>query len=238
MKAFINWHLFTQTSLDSGSLTSLGAVIHNFPKPGEYLGTILQKEEDVGSFHLTVDEECPAMQVDIDLATLHQSAPECCESELGKRFVVNPKGYAVFYVSRGPGGYAVRVGRLSGESEAELFDSRELKEGDLFAATLIRPGSYSVTNVNTKAKGEIVVGYPKIGKLSYHPPRPLSIESTKNELRLDKTRTDQVRIGAAQGLVFHFRTLSRIKIELVRPDDGPERISRPKIAGWRKPSTR
>ena len=151
MKAFINWHLFTQTSLDSGSLTMLGAVIHNFSEPGQYLGTVLWRDEAVGSFHLTVDKECPEMQVNIDLATLHRAASERRESER-KRFVVKAGGYAIFHVSHGAGGYTVRVGKLGQEREAKLFDSHELNEGDLFAATLIRPGVSSVTNVNTKTK--------------------------------------------------------------------------------------
>jgi hypothetical protein len=170
MKAFINHHLFTQTSLDSGSLTMLGAVIHNFPEAGEYFGTVFRGSQTVASFRLTVDKESPAMQVNIDLATLHLPPPEPCDCKAGPHdqehhFVVNPKGYAVFHVSRGAGGFAVRVGKVPGEYETKFFDSRELREGDLFAATLIRPGTYSVTNVKTGARGEVVVAYPpKVGK--------------------------------------------------------------------------
>ena len=34
----VNHHLFTQTGVDSGSLTMHGAVIHRFPEVGEYVG--------------------------------------------------------------------------------------------------------------------------------------------------------------------------------------------------------
>src|SRR3954451_14605684 len=108
MKALINHHLITQTSLDSGSLTMLGTLARNFPEPGEYSGTVFLGMETIGLFHLKVDNECPAMQVNIDLATLNSSNSKhyMCNSDQYKReprFVVNPKGYVVFHVSRGAG---------------------------------------------------------------------------------------------------------------------------------------
>lgn len=217
MKAYVNWPIFTQTSLDSGSLTMLGAVMHNFPEPGEYMGTILHKDEAVGSFNLTVDKESPAAQVDIDLATLHRPSLTQCKKEPQKRYVVNPKGYAVFYVSRGSGGYAVVIGRLQEKGEAKIsFDSRELTSGDIFAVTMIRPGTYSVTNVKSDAKGEITVRYPKVGKVPYRAPNPVSIKSIEKRLTPNK-----IEIHPAQGQVYQIQAPSRIKIELIKPDDGP-----------------
>ncbi|MFX0201159.1 MAG: hypothetical protein ACFFCW_34005 [Candidatus Hodarchaeota archaeon] len=233
MKAFINWHIFTQTGLDSGSLTMLGAVIHKFPESGEYMGTILRENKDVGSFRLSVDKDCPAMQVDIDLAALYRSARERNRCESSGRFVVNPNGYVVFYVSHGPGGYAVTVGTIGEKGEAkQLFDSRKLRQGDMFAVTMIRPGIYSVTNVNTGAKGEIVVAYPKVGKVAYRPPNPASIECTEKAFTPDK-----IKIEPAQGQVYVFKTLSRIKIALIKADEGPSEKRRQKISGQKKKVT-
>lgn len=234
MKAFINWHIFTQTGLDSGSLTMLGAVIHKFSEPGEYIGTILRENKDVGSFRLSVDKDCPAMQVDIDLATLLRSTRARAKCESNGRFMVNPNGYVVFYVSHGPGGYAVVVGRIGEEGETKrLFDSRKLREGDMFAVTMIRPGTYSVTNVNTDAKGEIVVAYPKVGKVPYRPPNPVSIECTEKAFSPDK-----IKIEPAQGQVYLFKTQSRINITLIKPDDGPSGKRQQRISRLRKQATR
>ncbi len=239
-KAFINYPVFTQTTLDSGALTMLGVVIHNFPEPGEYRGTASRGERDVADFYLRVDKESDVMQVDIDLATLDRPATELCECKSGlhereRHFVVNPKGYAVFYVSRGTGGYAVRVGRVEERSQTVVFDSREMKGGDLFAATLIRPGTYSVTNLSTGAKGEIVVSYPpQVGKERYRPPEPVEIECAGRELRPEK-----IKIQPAQGQIYRCQAPSRIRIELVKPDDGPRQPRQPvKVAGWRKPPTK
>jgi hypothetical protein len=219
VKAFVNWHIFTQTSLDSGSLTMLGTVLHNFSEPGNYIGTILRNDKAVGNFHIAVNKESPATQIDIDLATLHRRDLKPCNDKMDTSFTVNPKGYAVFYVSRGAGGYAVVVGRFDEKGKAELsFDSRELQRGDMFAATMIRPGTYTVTNITTEANGEIVVAYPKPSKVPYRPPKPVSINCTKGRLSPNK-----ININASQGQVYHIKTPSRLKINLVQPDDGPSR---------------
>ena len=236
MKAYINHHLFTQTGVDSGSLTMHGAVVRNFPVPGQYSGTVFRGTRTVGHFQLSVQKDSPAMQVNIDLASLSPTASEGCGCksmchEKGRLFEASPKGYVVFHVSRGAGGYAVHVGPMEAEHKAASFDSRELKEGDLFAATLIRPGTYSVMNINTKARGEIVVAYPAPGKELHRPPEAVSIECTENALKPSK-----VRIEAAQGQVYRFKVRSRIKIELVTPDDGAGGARPSRIPGWKKPA--
>jgi len=242
MKAYINHHIFTQTSLDSGALTMLGAIIHNFPEPGIYHGTVFQGPETVALFQLLVEEDSPAMQADIDLAALKAPA-ECCDCgseghDVEQYFSVNPKGYAVFYVSRGAGGYAVQVAKVPAEGDKEqqkkraaaAFDSRELKDGDLFAATLIRPGTYSVTNENAKATGQIAVAFPKPGKAPFRPGDPVSIECTAAVFRPAK-----IAIEASQGQLYRVKVPSRIKIELLKPDDGPAVSPEPTIASWSKP---
>jgi len=230
MKARVNWPIFTQTNLDSGELTMLGSVIHNFSEPGEYLGTVLLRDETVGRFNLTVEEGCPTVQANIDLATLHKPEPAQCKDEPQKRYVVNPKGYAVFYVSKGTGGYSVVVGKIQNKGESKLaFNSRELGEGDMFAVTMIRPGIYSVLNEKNDAKAEITVRYPKIGKVPYRPPTPVTINCTGKRLTPNK-----IDIQPAQGQVYKIQTPSRIKIELIRPIDGSSEEKQPRTRKTKK----
>ena len=103
------------------------------------------------------------------------------------------------------------------EAEAAVFDSTRLEGDDLFAVTLIRPGRYSVRNVASGARGEIVVAYPTVGKKPRPPVDAVEIECTEKTLRPPK-----IKVLAAQGQVYRFRTPSRIEIELVEPDDGPK----------------
>jgi hypothetical protein len=222
-KVSINRHLFTQTDVDSGSLTMLGVVIHQFREPGEYLGTV-EGGRATRTFRLRVDESSSALQLNVDLATLeggHRHDADCgCkdrETETGPTLVVNPAGYVVFHVSGGRGGYVVRVGKLE-RPDSALFDSTRLEGDDLFAVTLIRPGTYAVRNVEGEARGEIVVAYPRAGRQPQRPDEPVEVVCTEKAFR-----PARIRIQAAQGQLYRFRTPSRIAIELVKPDDGPGR---------------
>ncbi len=233
MSVTLDRNIFNQIGLDSGSLTMLGVVVHSFSSPGRYRGVLYHDGKAESVFYIESDPNSAASSVNIDLATLDQPGAEKCgcgapNHEPGKHFAVNPRGYAVFHVSKGPGGYAVRVDRA--EEQARMkFDTRELGEGDLFSAIIIRPGTYSVTNLMTKAKGEIIVPYPKMGEAAYHPPNPLKIECTKSGFEPEK-----IHASPGQGQIYSFKTPSRIKIELLKPDDdhGARHPTMP--SGWRK----
>jgi hypothetical protein len=243
MKAYINRQLIEQTSLDSGALTMLAAIVHNFPEPGVYHGAATRGKETSATFQLTVDEKSTAMQVNIDLATLNEPAPEGCGCQKGehddtRHFIVNPRGQAVFYVSKGPGGYAVAVNRVN--EKRVLFDSRQLTEGDLFAATLIRPGTYSVTNASTNARGEVNVAFLTPSKTAYRPPDPVTIEATQKGLVVIYSNKDsgalKLELQFGQGQLYRIRTPSRIQIQLTKPNDGPQQKEPQSLVSWRKPS--
>jgi hypothetical protein len=212
----------------------LGTVIHNFPEPGVYLGSILVKKEEVGSFRILVDAESQVMGVNIDLALLDNQKSKRCDCQSTGEYIVNPKGYTQFFVSNGPGGYSVVVGRINKKGkELKVFDSQTLKKGDIFAVTMIRPGTYTFTNTKTKDRGEIVIAYPKKSKVPYRAPNPVSIECAKEGLS-----KKAIKISAAQGIVYTVNTPTRIKIDLVKPDDGPKKGRKRKRPGWKKQVTR
>lgn len=238
MKLSFDPNLFTQIGLDSGALTMLGTITHKFPEPGEYRGISYRGLEINAVFRITVDKDIPVAQVNIDLASLasRPSQSDKCEyctlsHKNEKHFTVNLEGYALFHVSSGSGGYSVRIEKAEKNNTKKPFDTRELNEGDFFSAILLRPGTYSVTNLNTKAKGEILVGYPKIGKQPYRPPDPIRLQNTENSIE-----PPVIKLKPAQGLIFQFKTISRIKIELVKADDGPTPQHLPARSGWQKPT--
>jgi hypothetical protein len=225
-KALLNRDLIAQIGTDSGALTMLGVVIHRFREPGEYLG-VADRGGRTGSFRLTVDPASPAMQANVDLAALDSARARnddcgCHADEPPHRhFVVNPEGWVVFHVSRGRVGYAVRVGLTHGDEPA--FNSESLDGEDMFAVTLLRPGTYSVRNTTTGAVGEIVVEYPREpGKEPRPPGPPVEVTATEKILRPAK-----IAIRPGQGQLYRFRTPSRIAIELVTPDDGPKARTTP-----------
>lgn len=235
MRTTFDQNLFTQIGLDSGSLTMLGSVVHTFTEAGEYRGAVHLGEQVVSVFYITADKSSPVAQVNVDLATLNGAAaqaPDCCcpeTKEEQNHFVVNPKGYAVFHVSAGSGGYYVHLRKADENPNLKVFDSRKLEAGDIYTAVILRPGRYSVSNTLTQATGELTVPYPKIGEKAYRPPAPLKVESDDKGFH---PRSMEVHPG--QGVLFHLKSTSRIKIELVKPDDGPAKSAEPSRAGWNK----
>jgi hypothetical protein len=211
-------NLFTQIGLDSGALTMLGVVVHTFGEPGEYRGTVRRDQETVATFYVSVDKACAVADVKIDLAELASPANNaggCCRPEDGPRFVVHPRGYAVFHVSSGAGGYAVNVRRADEDPELKAYDSRVLEPGDIFSAVLMRPGRYAIRNELSDADAEVTVAYPVIGRVAYRPPPPQEVECGET------IEPRRIELQPVQGLNFRVRAPARIRIELLEPYDGP-----------------
>lgn len=227
--------LFTQIGLDSASLTMLGTVVHGFREAGEYRGTVRVSDRPEATFYVSVDKSCAVAQANIDLAKLtagNDTDAGCCDKRAGPRFVVHPKGYAVFHVGSGPGGYSVNVRRADEDPKLKAYDSRELQPGDIYSAVLIRPGTYSVTNTLSKAQGEFTVAYPVVGKTAFRPPPPVNIECGQG---FDPRA---VQLQPSQGINVHVKVPARIKIELTRPDDGPGSHEPTRRSGWEKAGSR
>lgn len=225
-------NLYNQIGLDSGSLTMLGTIVHPITEPGEYRGVVHRGESVEAVFYIKVDKESAAARTDIDLTIISGESSDECKCSSDHHFTVNPRGYIVFHVSKGSGGYFIIVEKAEENSKVKPFDSRDLKEGDLFAATILRPGIYSVTNLHTKSKGEIVVTYPHVGKFVNPPPQPVRITSSR-----DAHEPKKVIIQPGQGLIFEPKVSSRFKIDLLKADDGPSQSNIPLRDGWRKPNT-
>jgi hypothetical protein len=223
MKAILNPFVFSQVNLDSASLTMLTSAVHKISEAGTYDGTILRGPDIVGRFRLAVSDSGPENcsvesrnQVNIDLKSLDLPVAYHIESQLKNCFQVRTGGYVVFHLSSGAGGYAVELRKTGTEKGAtKIFDSRKLNENDHFIATPLRPGTYCVTNVGTKAKAELVVAYPEIGKIPKQP------QATKVECNQTAIIPSEIKINPTEPLLFSFKVASRIKIELVKPEDRP-----------------
>ena len=221
MNNLLDRNLFTQIGLDSGAVTMLGSVVHRFGEAGEYRGTVRSGDRLQATFYISVDPGCAVAELLIDLAKL--TAPrspqdDCCGEEAGKkRFIVHPRGYAVFHVSSGAGGYHVNIRRADEKREVPAYDTRALQPQDIFAGVLLRPGTYTIRNLLTHASAEATVSYPVSGETAYRPPAPMSVEVG------DTIEPRHLELRPAQGFNMHVKVPARIKIELTKPDDGPSR---------------
>lgn len=211
-------YLFTQFGLDSAALTMPASVIHSFCEAGQYRGTVRRSAGPEATFYVSVDKHCAVAQVNIDLAKIVAGPPdagECCGDGGEHRFVVHPKGYVLFHVGGGAGGYSVNIRIASEERALPAYDTRQLQPGDRFAGVLLRPGTYSMRNQAGKAEGELVVAYPVLGRTPNRP-APVSIVCG------DYFDPPRVELVPAQGIVFDIQQAAHIKVELLRADDGPK----------------
>ena len=141
-------------------------------------------------------------------------------SNITNIYTLKKGDYAVFYVSTGAGGYSIEIYRFERGSQIKIFDSKELKDGVIFSAMVIRPGTYLITNTVNDAKADLVVNYPELGKMKKIL-IPINIESNTKEIVPNK-----LNIDPSQGLIFKINTLSRIRIELTKPEDRPLKLHR------------
>jgi hypothetical protein len=235
MNLTFDQNLFTQVGLDSGSLTLLGSIVHSFQEPGEYRGSVHKAGGEQAVFYITVDKNSPAAHVNIDLAALQEysEAPkeERDDDRITNHFTVNPKGYVVFHVSAGSGGFSVYVRRTLEDPNEKVFKSPELGEGDIFSAVILRPGSYSVANKLGKGDAQVTVSYPEIDKAAYRSPAPMRVQVSPRGFE-----PARLELKPGQGLIFDIKASARIVIELVKADDGPVVDREPPRRRWSKNS--
>ncbi|MCG8604665.1 hypothetical protein MJD09_06655 [bacterium] len=211
MKARLNRQLFMQSVFDSGALGGTTSVVHQFCEDGEYKGVVRQRGQVVGQFAFHVDDQSSVGQADFDLAVIasdQQNSEEyqcCCKDREGKGVVISPKGYALFYASRGTG-FSVRVGKL--ESRKPDFNSERLTSGDLFALSLLEPTKYSLRDTQSNAEGEIEVVFT-----ARHAKRLPSLQPIRVEVTDSGFTPSNLKLVSTQGLVFQIQDKSRVLIE-------------------------
>lgn len=213
----INTEIFRQIGLDSGALTQLGAIVHPIAEPGEYEAVIRRGDRHHGEVRFTVGDG-GATQLDIDAAAAALSLPDdgCgCSGDKAESALLTPGGHLLIHVGDG-GRYSVAVKKwtaFKGRRDGVRFDTRELDAGDLFAATVLRPGMYTVTNTATGAAGRLEVAYPEPGEAPFRPPDAVRIRVGA------EFEPAEYSVAAGQGQLFELTSPARIVIELVEPYD-------------------
>jgi len=205
MKLYINKRILSQSTLDSGEITPMMAIMHRFAEPGTYDVTVFQGDNQTATFPLIVDESAPQMLNRIDLGTANCSC------------AVNPKMPTVFHAPRATRGYSVLVEKFKGTDRSKVFDNRNLQDGDIFLASLLRPGDYHASSQQgTKCK--ISVSPLKTRRMQFTVTsqqgvsRP-NIEPVQIECTAAGFKPEHVNIQTAQPLIFMIKAPSRIKIE-------------------------
>lgn len=219
MANFVNAYALETKQISSAALGPLGMVLHRMAKPGRFLGRVIASKIEIGRFELDVMEGGP-QQIDIDLAQL--VARPGAGSIPSRRYKVDVNGFALFFVSKGSGGYRVTLETTKSEKSKaksrKVFDSNRLRTNDMFVVTLIRPGTWTARDIPSKGEARIQVTYPEPGKSAYRP------KDEANLIKVGKEglRPKRLKIGPAEGVAFLVRGKSAsIAVELTKPNDGP-----------------
>src|SRR6185312_4154332 len=128
-----------------------------------------------GRFTVTVQAEGATPQVNVDLAGLDVDTGR--SGEIAGPFAVREGGVMGFVAGQGIGRYSVVIDHAAGGRSRTVLDSRgPLPAGDLFAVTLITPGTYRATNLASQARLPITVAVPERDE-PYNPARPTLIRA-------------------------------------------------------------
>ncbi len=227
MRARLNSMFFTQTAFDSASPVGSAVVAHRFEQEGDYDVHLGREKDPSDRVVLTVGPEVPDRSVGAAAVTIDTASAKA-DAVAVRRSRLTAGGYASFSTRNARGLDTVIVARRHG-AEADEFDSRRLGPGDVYGLTPVRPGVYSVRNTFGDATGQIVVDYPVVGSRPYRPAEPVRVSCTRNGLV-----PNDIRIGPGQGIVFDIETDTRLIIDLVEPDDGPN--PRPRGRSGRGPA--
>jgi hypothetical protein len=224
MPAFINTSIISATSFSSTELGVLATIAHAMDAEGKFSLRVIQGDIVIGQTRLTISAGAATDNVTLDLATLRASSRKALRSE----YELRKGGYVVFFVSQGEGRYRVvisdeTVGRAYQKAAARgdvVFDSAQLRGGDVYVVTLVRPGLYDMEMVSTEggARGELTVSYPVVGREPYVASEPLTIECEKSALR-----PAAASIGPGQGAIFRLAVPASITVRLRSPDDREKR---------------
>ncbi len=248
MEPLVNRRLFELVTFDSATPGGHATVVHRFRTEGQYVLSVVREDREVESRSLTLLPGVQAAGADAAAAPRAGSHPpesvtiDLRDSQTGpgvprpaarppSRITLPAGGYAAFTAPPGVANRAVvrRVG-TAGEQQDVEFDTAELGPEDVFALTLLRPGTYAVRNAVSNQTGRIVVTYPVVGDVPYRPADAVDV-------RVEGAGFDpaDVTVGPGQGVVFRVGTRSRITIDLTEPDDGPGDAERPRrpLARWR-----
>jgi hypothetical protein len=235
MTDMLNTHVLAATRVRSANIGVLGTVIHRMPEPGEYTGKAFQDGVEVLDLRISVDESHPVGHAEIDLSRRKTAfGTERREWACAMR----PSGHLVLFSSGGRGGYHVLLYKdgPKGEAAREIFDSRALGAGDLFAVTLMRPGAYAVLDELGKGQGRIRVAPPANDdrhpatddQAETAPPTPVDIIVTSGNLD-----PAEIELLPAQPLLFAIvEPSSAISIELVAADDRVLAAQQQRSAPW------
>ena len=193
---------------------------------GVYRVDVWRANRVVAFVQLLVSSSAVEAQAVVECASLERAARGFAADATAGRLPLRPNGWLVVHAADGEG-YSVTAHRTADGGDG--WDSRTLREGDVFSLVLLRPGAYQMVNATSGASASLRVIYPD--------PRSNTrdrVPLTPAEIRLSSRgfEPDDTTLRPGQGIIVRVGSEARIVIRLTAEDDGP-----PDLAEWRRGET-
>lgn len=211
MKHKINKAAIEKTRYDSKYVGILSYHAIQIKEEGNYIGNVIHKNEVVNLINITATEKCESMQINLDFQKFEMRCKDHKPCEFSNE--IKPGGYVLLLNSWSDKAFQFKLEKVGRNSRKKfLFNSEKLEGGDLYACTLIRPGTYEVL-CNGKKASKIYVEYPTIKTSKSRLSEAVRVQVHENEIK-DK----EIRVLPMQGLVFELHADCRIQINLIKEE--------------------
>jgi hypothetical protein len=198
--------IIEQVTFESVSLGLLGNIIHPLTRDGVFYGLAFHEGAPTAAFRLTASQLTKSGQVHVDLARLAcLPSPSEGISALPS-FGVATGGAVLFHTSRGSSGYWVHLYDPS-SMDKPAFDSRALHSGDIYAVTMIKPGTYTATMPPSSASLRITVSVPSREQFLLNLQQPAVVDCLEGSFK-----PDQLALSPGQGIVFRIQAPLSVRI--------------------------
>jgi hypothetical protein len=212
MGVFVNTAMLRTTSTSSDALDVLGTIIHPVPV-GDYGGEVWRGKTRLSTFTLSVAKEDQPSSVQVDLETLAGPRSSGSAPKFRATGTDQSPGYVVFHVSSGEGGFHVLLTR-GGKT---VHDTRQLSAGDMFAATLVRPGSYDM------AAGKTRQGKIEVKNLQARAELRREFATGNVKVTAAALEPKAVEVEAGDSVVFNLMAAATVSVAFKGPKSGKTR---------------
>ena len=216
-KVLLNRAMFSIRPYESSALTVLTTLFHHFTEAGNYELFVRRGGTVIHRAAIQIGEKGAQQQLNLDLAALRDTeARECCDKEAGSKYALAVNSIMGFYVSQGTGAYTVEISRTEHKERRALDSSVHIPSGDLFAVTLVRPGTYRA--VNEEGGAEAMIRVKPASPKDYRPGEAVLVSSDAAAFK-----PKRLDIMSGHSVVFRCEAPARLRVELVEPAESAPR---------------
>ena len=210
MKRSINKAAISKTVYNSAYVGVLSYHVVQVKEEGAYVGHVIYKNEIVNHFIIKASNKFENLQLNLDFENINKHGVNEQNRSINN---IRPGGFIVLMNSTRDTSFRFKLEKIDKKhGSAAIFDTQRLNSGDIYACTLLRPGTYEVSH-NKKRAAIINVEYPTTNTKRSNLNKALRVKVLANGIE-----QKIIKILPMQGLVFEFQTKGSIEIRLSKEE--------------------